>query len=196
MSVKLVNAKVVAADLKRKQKEYDTQMKKFVASYLDQTRNAAAIQVIRPNTTGILNPFYARKRQPNHPTRLTHRTGKMGWALKEKVSKDPSKFWGSFNKALTKLNTSALKLLVRKVKKGDIDEYLGTIRVDVSSMPGKLTTTAMGMPMETMRTIRMRFLWETGIRGKRRPYMNPAARMVLRQLGNVIDERILLLWGK
>ena len=206
-------AEPTLADLKRQRKEYRKEVQRSVAKFLTLTRISAATKVMIPNTTGILNPYMARKVQPANPSRLTHRTKKMRWMLLENA--DPNLAgWGGFGNKLAKLDTSALKLLVRAVEQGQFDEFLGTIRVWISRVPpilthrgtvpqyddkGKLLNKGYKpkmMPRETMRTLAMRFMWELGIRGSRRPYMEPAAKMILKKLPLIIERRIDLIWSK
>ena len=197
---------------KKRQKKYKMAVQHSLALYMDLVRTTAARDFIIDNTTGFLNPFMARKVQPAHPTKLTSRTGKLRWALREKASKDPTREWKGFGRKTVKLDTAALKLLVRVVESGGADSYLGTMRISINYLTGPLTSVGTAptfddagkektkgfkpkwMPRETKQTIRARFFHELGIRGRRRQFIDPAARMVLRKLDNVIDTRIGKIW--
>ena len=211
-SVKL-DTKAVQAELKKKQIEYTRSMQISIAQYLDLARITAADDFILNNRTGLLNPFMSRKRQPSHPRLLTSRTGKLRWALKEKAEKDSSKNWGGTGK-LYKLNTAALNLLVRRAPTGKKDDYQGTSRISINYMPSRLTSVGTAaklgddgkqetrgfkknwMPRETRQTMRARFFWEIGVRGKKRQFLDPAARQVFRKLNSIIDTKVGQVWAE
>lgn len=156
--------------------------------------------------------------QPSHPTRLTSRTGILVKILKEKAS-PYGRAWshtvtsygtGKFKWRATKqsrLKTSGFVGLI-KVMSGlgtDKETYRGTLRVHVNAVPktkGKvwdmqdsgtawLSKGRMGkIRKETPQTVAMRFKHDTGIRGRKRPFLTPALKDQEMRFRRITREKI------
>lgn len=143
--------------------------------------------------------------QPSDPSRVTSRTGILKRALTEKA-KPAGRHWrhtkasagsGDFRWIVAKQsrleNTSVLKGLIKVVSGAgtSVETYRGTLRVQVSAVPktkGKVWDTKdrstawlregrMGkLRRETPQTVAMRFKHDTGIRGRKRPFLTPAVK--------------------
>lgn len=141
-----------------------------IANYLDTVREGAYKQeIIASKYPSILNPRYLRKKQPSTPNRLTSRTGKMVYMMKKIVSP-----WKMTDGGMV-MKTAGLIIRVSKKKGMNVMEFEGTMRPQIT-MDGRLSSIGKRMPKETLRTLTLRFYWETGIRGQKRQFLYPQAR--------------------
>jgi len=207
--IEIVGATRLNRILRRQQKEYQKEMQESVAMFIDATRLTAAEKfIIDSHFPSILNPRILRQRQPSRPGKLTSRTGKLKWMLKEKADPvNPKSKWTGFGNKLTKNKTAMLNNLVRYNKEGATsrgvtnakDEYEGTTRFKFNYMHERMRSTGISfdvnpfkwMPRETAKTLRFRFVHE--FRG--REFMHPAARLMLRKLENKINRDIGRIWS-
>jgi len=170
----LLNEEIAIKELKRRRVAFRKTMQVRMGLFIDLVRREAADLEMIKNTTGTRNPSVARKKQPATPGRLTNRTGKLKHMLKE----DTYGGWSGRGRITYKKDTSALKLLVKVIRVNDVDKgFVATVRVHISSIPSVLSDTGgkgYRMPIESKKTLRMRFNWET--RSGKRPYMDPAAK--------------------
>jgi hypothetical protein len=161
-------------------------MQKSIARSLTMTRVRAEEYIIS-NTTGSYNPFHARKKQPNTSGRLTSRTGKLKAMLKSGISaSNPLRGWSGFGNLIAKQPTSSLHSIVRVDKQNT--SYEGTIRVWVKGGDSRLFDTLRGQPQESLKTLAVRFNWETGIRGNTRPIFKPVTRETDFDLRKFVEE--------
>lgn len=180
------NYRAVKKDLDRVQKEFQELFQRGIASTLTQIR-LDAIKEIIPNTTGIKNPYRARNKQPCTPGKLTERTGKLNYMLRQRANKaNPTKYWTGFGKKLVRHKSAGIEGMIRRYDYGDYREsYRGTLRVSIN-MNSRLSFTGWGkrgsrdkMPRESPKTLALRFKHDyspTGIRtSERRPFISPAA---------------------
>ena len=180
--------------IKKNAKQYRRGVQRALADFMTETRiSAAKEQMIANRFPSIQNPYYLRRKQPSDPTRLTSRTGKLKYML-EKTTRQ----WSGFGNILVKENTPGLAGLIRTERSGEIEAFKGTYRVDINP-DSRLT--AVGprgegsqkrhhMPIESTRTLAMRFRHETGIRGKARPFMHPAAQSRLAILRAGVEQAV------
>jgi len=164
------NIKELKAMIPRRRKA----MQKAIAKSLTRARLRAE-EYILPNTTGTYNPYFARKKQPGTSGRLTSRTGKLKIMLKSGAgASNPLKGWIGFGNKIAKQPSIALHSTVRAEKKDTF--YTGAIRVWLRGGDQRLFDTARGQPQESLQTLAVRFNWETGIRGDKRPIFEPIAK--------------------
>lgn len=181
------NIKQVTRDLNRVNKAYKQLMQRSIAETINEIRLDAHDNQIIDNNTGITNPYRARKRQPTTPGKLTSRTGKLKYMLRDRVDRIvPTKGWKGFGKKLVKHKSAGLHGLIRRVERGNFkEEYRGTLRVWIRAN-ARLYYTGTGkrgavnkMPRETPRSLALRFMWDWapgGLKGQgRRPFISPAA---------------------
>lgn len=172
-------------ELRKRQKDYRKRAQIVLGEFLDEVRKGAIHSII-PNVTGETHPYYAKrgpKGQKSTPGKLTSRTGKMIWLLGEQFHK---KFTG-VGGILYKKNTAAFKLQVRTIRSQKVDRgFIATIRIYISYVPPQIRKIDSGrerkLPKESKLTLKMRFLWETGIRGNKRIYMAPSAKRKFNKL--------------
>ena len=193
MGAKLLNVKATDLRIKKVQKEHSIVMKKGLAAALTVTRIKAKEHLIS-NSTGTYNPYRARKAQPNTSGRLTSRTGKLGLMLKNGASAtNPLKGWtpANFSTKIAKQTSNMLHSMVRELPGG---QYKGTIRVQGRGGDPRLFDTKRGQPAETLRTLAVRFNWETGIRGSSRPIFKPVAKETNFHLHKLVKENNAKIW--
>ena len=180
-------------ELKKRLRNYREGMQDVLAFWLDLIRRQAANSFIIKNTTGEVNPRRARALQKTHPTKLTHRTGKMRHLLLQD-SNAKSGGWATKGHILFKKQTSAFKMQIRTIraKKADIG-FLATIRVFITAVPAQVASVGGGsrsMPRESKKTIRARFMWELGIGGVKRPYFAPAAQRSMSKITVLLKKEL------
>lgn len=200
LSIEVINLKenLKALDKIKEDKEKNT--REAIAVVMTHTRYMAGEDpILIADRTGETRTSKQRKKQPSVPGKLTSRTGKLKFMLQYKATgkfaltgdEILSKWKGS--KVLFKENTIALKGLIRTMYMKEGTEYLGTYKVQVEPHH-TLFRRYGGMPLETMRTLRMRFNWETGIRGSKRPVFKPAAEGALTKLKRSMEARANIYW--
>ena len=149
--------------------DYTKKVYLTIANYLDAVREGAYKEEIIPSKyPNNFNPKWLSRKQPSTPDRLTSRTGKMAYMMKHVVSN-----WKTTEGGMV-MKTSGLLIRVTRKKGGSVEEFEGTMRPNIT-MDGRLSSTGRKMPRETTRTLTLRFYWETGIRGQKRPYLFPQA---------------------
>jgi len=163
-----------------------------LALHLQDIRRGAIAELI-PNMAvykgkKVYNPRWARKLQPSVPGKLTSRTEKLRMSLEEKAD---TPFFNNFTytrtERIAKLKTSTTTLTVRHTKKG---KGSGTIHAEKNYLAGFARNRYGGMPIETMTTMRIRYMWElgrAGIRGQKRPFLNPAANKLQKRLESRLE---------
>lgn len=166
----------IKSSLSKINKDYRIGMQEAMAFAMVNTRLKAHDNIIK-NVTGYISPYMAYKEQTATPGRLTSRTGKLRYMLRNKASKsNPLSSWTKAGTKLMRENTVALKGLIRAFPNTGLgaEEYEGTYRVYITG-DGYLFSAnpKRRVPPETKRTLRMRFMWETGIRGQKRPIFAP-----------------------
>lgn len=190
MNLVTTNAREVVREFKQISKDYTIKIQQALSEIIDDIRKEAAEVHIIPNDTGQLNPYRARKKQPSTDGRLTSRTGKLKYMLLHKIDKNN---WKGFGKTLVKHDSSGLKGQIRRKRINVAEEhYEGTLRVWVT-MDGRLTSTYMGMPTESTRTLAMRFMWE--YRNPRRPFIEPAAKSISPDMTGLLSQKINRIKG-
>jgi hypothetical protein len=201
MSIEVIGISEVQQSLKELQAEHDKNIKESIAITMVNTRyTAGESPVMIPNRTGTYNPRKARKKQPSVPGKITVRTGKLRYMLQHKtkgrmnlLDRNALRGWVGSGR-LYKEETVALKGLIRTLPLKTETEHIGTYKVNVDSGNGTLFSRFGGAPQETLRTLRMRFLWETGIRGNKRPFFAPAFRQTMDEAGKAMNLRTALYW--
>ncbi len=197
----------MSKELKEKNKEYIRGLRTSVARILDLTRQIAAEEMIIKNSTGSISPSKATALQPSTPGRLTSRTGKLAWSVRQKIAANPETFWEGFNRKLAKIDLPVMKGNVRT--KGNrkivdfVDGSLSLKRAGQVTMSGRLSNRgakSVGyMPKETGQTMRMRYIWEfaslKGSGGKRQ-FMDPAAKIAMRKFNSVFDVWAGKVWSR
>jgi len=185
-------------------KQHRKNMQEGIAKALSLTRMRAADRIIE-NTTPTRNPYGARKLQPSTSGRLTSRTGKLKLMLSYGTNAtDPLKSWGKSKgtKLFKEVNSIGLKGQVKAnypkvTSKTDpnrvFEAYTGTYRIFIKDH-GWLFSTYGGLPQETKRTLALRFNWETGIRGERRPIFAPVIRQTDFDLKKEIERKNRTIW--
>ena len=209
--IEIVGANRLRRILRDQQKAYQKEMQESLAMFIDATRLTAADKfIIDSQFPSILNPRILSRRQKSQAGKLTSRTGKLRWMLKENANPlNPSAKWSPFGNRLTRNKTAMLANLIRYKKEGTSsrasgtqseDEYEGTTRFKFHYMHQRMrnTGTPFGvnpfrwMPRETVKTLRFRFVHE--FRG--REFIHPAARLMLRKLENKINRDIGRIWSR
>ena len=182
-------------NLNQLNKEYRSEFQDLIGTYLDKVRSETAEKDIIKNTTGSINPYLARRKQPSTYGRMTDRTGKFRLMLKDKATPHGSGFKGGLRKSK---KTLALSLIVsRDRKKTDLEGYTGTMRYDYKG-GGRLTSTGhtsyrpLMMPKENEDTLFMRFLWDLkGLHGQGpRRTLSKRAPMVLIETKRLAGKRL------
>jgi len=176
-----------------------------LAANIDQIRVRAAEKYIIPNTTGIRNPYYASKKQPSHPSKLTERTGNLIRMLKHKTKTNHWNFGTATTKNRVKSATLRTNAFRGRIKvdggfRSAHESYIAELKVDIDEAAlldsrvsrsrrfhtiNRMVHTQNGPDIqqtktkitkrETKQTLAMRFKHETGIRGTKRPFLRPAA---------------------
>ena len=172
MKVEFYGVKRTLKDIRKRKKKYRVAMQMRIGHWMDLVRKYAKKEIIS-NTTGHRNPHKARRKQPSTSGRLTSRTGKLRHMLGEQIMGG----WRGKGKLLYRKQTPSFKMQVRTLKEGKKDKsFVGTTKVYLSSMDSFLLSTGgknWRMPIESKKTLRMRFNWET--RMGKRPFMRPSA---------------------
>lgn len=173
-------------------------MQKAIATSLTKTRIRAE-EYILPNPTGDYNPYFASKKMqkagiaPVVPGRLRSKTGKLKLMLKNKASaSNPLKGWTNFGNKIARQPSNALHSMVRANK--DSSFYTGTISVWLKGGDSRLFETARGQPQESLKTLAVRFNWETGIRGERRPIFEPVTKKADFDFRRLVEEGNATVW--
>ena len=191
--VELVNGRQTLIAINKVMKQHNAAMQMGIAMTLTKTRLDAEKHVI-PNTTPYVNPRWARRKQPSTPGRLTSRTGKLKYMLRNKASySNLLKEWKGFGHILVKERSVALMGQVKKQKLTvSTNQYVGTYRVNVLSN-AQLFNTHRGRPQESLKTLAIRFQWEYGIRGEKRPIFKPVFQMQ-QDLKKYVEQKNNLIW--
>jgi hypothetical protein len=153
-------------------KIYRLQMMGSIVDYLDRVRLRSIDFIVPSKYPNIRNPYILSKMQKPVPGKLTERTGALIKMLKDKTTwRDP------LSTRVRQMDGDAIQGTVKVTTQGVVvsEEYSGelraNIRTDSKYWPfnrGK----AVGRPDKQQ--LFMRFRWETGIRGEKRPFMEPA----------------------
>lgn len=184
-----LNAKKAIKVLKSTNKKYRYPMQNAIGELMDEIRLKAAEDEIIANTTDSINPYKARKLQPSTPGRLTSRTGKLVWALKQSTQYPGLGFAGNLRK---KKKTALFEETIARDVKSRIEEYKAVIRFSFTShgrllSKGQRSVEDKRMPEEDERSFYFRVLWEK--RG--RPFLEPAAKkMKSEEIPKIIDARL------
>jgi hypothetical protein len=169
-----VKYKKTQAALRKKQKAFRGQAQEDLGEFLDEVRKNAADEIMLTVAGGT---YFERMKVKSRPGKLTSRTGRMRYLLKEKKGS-----WKGKGRITYKKDTSAFKMMAKVIRTNKVDKgFIATIKVFISSIPSKVAWVGAGkrkMPYATKRTLKMRFSWE--YRG--RPVFHPAAKMKLNQL--------------
>lgn len=186
--------------LNRTMKAHRIAIQKGIAAALTKTRFRAEEHIIKSTArfkSGniMYNPRWARAQQPTTPGRLTSRTGKLKYMLRNMVSMgNPLRGWVGFGKTLAKQKSIAFLSQVRAIKTAlGYESYVGTIRVYISGHPTLFETTR-GQPQESLKTLAVRFQWEYGIRGERRPIFAPVRRQTDFDMRKLVEQKNNLIW--
>ena len=192
--VELVNGRQTIIAINKVMKQHQIAMQMGIAAALTRTRLRAEEYVI-PNTTTYVNTRWARKEQASTPGRLTSRTGKLKYMLRHKASSgNLLKNWKGFGNILVKERSVALMGQV-KMQKLTISthQYVGTYRVNVLGN-GHLFSTSRKRPQESLKTLAIRFQWEYGIRGEKRPIFSPVSKQADFDLRKYVEQKNNLIW--
>ncbi len=192
------NIKQVQAHNRAVMKLHRIAVQKGMAAALTRTRLRAESYIL-DNDTGIRNPYMANKYQAPTPGRLTSRTGKLKYMLKYGADlNNPLKSWKNFGSILCNEDTVALKGLIRaKRTSATTEQYVGTYRVSVQRHGRLFSTGSKGrfsMPQESVKTLAMRFMWETGIRGQKRPIFEPVSDVTDFDMKKQVSDKNNLIW--
>lgn len=206
VETKLKGAKIFTRTQALRMRKHREAIQRGMAIALSNTRRRAGERIIE-NTTGTLNPYRARKKQPSTDGRLTSRTGKLKYMLEYGLSSsDPLKSWGDIkgDKVLKEKDNISLKGQIKTIASlagadtksatRAYESYRGTYRTNIQAN-GRLFSTYGGMPQETVRTLAIRFNWETGIRGQRRPIFAPVVKLSEFDMTNEIKKKNATIWS-
>ena len=182
MKTELLNVQPVISSLKVYNKKYNNEIKKAIAKFMTKTRLRAADYIIPKSKS----TYKEQRWVPSTPGRLTARTGRLQFMLRHKASyNNLLRSWGStWNNILQHEDTVALRGLIREFRTSKDIAYIGTYKVLANDHPN-LTSYRKGLPVETRKSLAMRFTWE--FRG--RPIFSPVVEI------NEIDFRNLLRNG-
>lgn len=177
-------------------KQHRIALQMGIAAAMTKTRVLASYYII-PNYTGTVHPYYAAKKQPPTPGRLTSRTGKLKFMVGHLANPySPLRHWHGFGKKLVKERSVALMGQVKVISLSKTsDKYVGTYRVNIKSGHSRLFDIKRGKPLETLRTLAVRFNWETGIRGERRPIFEPISKRMHYEMRKFIKQKDKLIRG-
>lgn len=138
----------------------------------------------------IRNPRGAAYRQHTTPGRLTSRTGKIRYMLRNKLGGSSLRGWKGWGRINVKHKSIALLTQIKAERlTGKTERYIGTVRVKIARMDAYLSSTSGGRPRESLRTLAVRFNWETGIRGQRRPFFEPASKATLFDMRRLVRQK-------
>jgi len=173
-------------------KDHRIAVQQGLATSMTQARIKAADYLI-PNTTGFVNPYIARKKQPSTPGRLTSRTNKLHYMLMNKASaSNPLRSWTGFGNKLAKERSVSL---MGQIKATDIsketESYIATYRVNILG-DSHLWDIHRKKPRETIRTLVMRYMWE--YRG--RPIFKPIISLVDFNMRKQVEEKNRKIWNR
>jgi hypothetical protein len=147
-----------------------------MADYLDVVRKDSVGFIIPSRFPGNRTNFRRMYRdQPSTPGRLTERTGAL-----IKMLKDTNR-WSAPTKRTMSMNGDAIQGNVRLSSAGTTisEEYVGTLsaylRADAKYWPWRNDSVSKRSARPDKKQLLFRFRWETGIRGARRPFLEPAA---------------------
>lgn len=205
MGASIVGVRAFNKRISVKMREHEIAIKTALAIGLSNTRVRAAERIIPNRTSGrgggkIQNPYFARKQQPNTAGRLTSRTGKLKLMLGNRASaSNPLNGWKNIknrNKLATQ-NSTAFKSQVRIIRGSKTsNRYEATIRVKVTGGDQRLFATSGGQPQESLRTLAVRFNWETGIRGQKRPIFRPVIKLTEFDVTKLVAAKDAQIWGR
>ncbi len=185
--------------------KHEIAIKTALADSLDRTRSRAAEHIIKSTATNskgrIYNPYYARKKQPNEPGRLINRTGKLKLMLSNRATgRSPqARGWKNIKnrRKLATQKSTAFNSQVRIIRGSKYsNRYEATIRVKLHGGDSRLFDTTRGQPQESLRTLAVRFKWETGIRGQKRPIFKPVVKITEFDTTKLVAEKDALIWGR
>jgi hypothetical protein len=172
---------------------------KTISDTIDAIRFDAVSNII-PNIVGKkMSPARMAKLQPSVPGKLTERTGRLIKMLQSKGT------W-NITSQRANLTTNSLKGIV-KVSSGKnlvSERYVGTLRAavdDANPFIGQEFGAIQRRDPETGKIINffrpvtkqslvMRFKWETGIRGKKRQFIDPSAKRKIAELPPLFASRL------
>jgi hypothetical protein len=192
-------------------RKYRVNVFKSLQESLDQIRLDAPTNIIsrKEGLTGKMSSYRMAKEQPSHPTKLTERTGSLIKMLKARGKWNTPKIRRyvreGFRYTTAKSTTFKSPYIKGTIKVLDgfntnRETYVAELRASVER--GMNTGGAVfGIDIETgekvirsrratKQQLAMRFKHETGIRGKRRPFMEPSAKRHGFTVGEVIRGRL------
>jgi hypothetical protein len=156
-------------------------------NYLDAVRKGSIQEIIPRNIPLTVNrerrPWILRKLQPSTPGRLTERTG----ALIKMMSDGIGNWNNSARKSIS--NNDAIQGEIKVITKGvrEGEEYQAQLRANIKSTKYSR--------YQTKQQLFMRFRWETGIRGQKRQFIDPAARKLFTRTEQIAQMRLNALGG-
>lgn len=184
-----VDAKAAKKALKDANNMYRPHMQLAIQEFLERTRLEAVKEIVPSRYPHIKNPNKLRKLQPCTPGKVTERTGKLIWALKEGAHPKG----GGFSKGnRTVKQTSMYEMMVSRSLKTSLESYVGTIKFSFLGHP-VLFDKSREMPKETSQTFYFRAMWDKrGINGaERRKYLTSAAEKLDKQtIIAIADKRL------
>jgi hypothetical protein len=165
---------------------YREDIMRSLARNLDNIRYNSIQYIIpqKPPATKKMSPWRMAREQPSTPGKLTDRTGRLIKMLQSKAT------WQMKRKTMTMGNNYFKGMVkVEDNYRTDRETYSATLRVDIQDgnpligdTVGRRLVEVMGENRKMMLQSRvtkqqlfMRFMWEKGIRGERRPFIEPAA---------------------
>ena len=214
-----VDTKQLDVRLRRVIRKYRLEMFREMGATLDKIRKVAAEKYIIPASVDMYKARISLRElyriQPSNPRRLTSRTGILKKILLEDTKKPGQGKWKyrevnytykGFQHTAAKTGTSetsALKSTVKVVSGlGTAKEiYEGNIKTNIRAVPKTnksqwaednwMHKSRMGLvKKETPKTIEMRFKHETGIRGKKRPFLKPAYKDVGSEFRDIVRRKL------
>jgi hypothetical protein len=178
--------------LKEIMKDHRIAVQQGLATSMTQARIKAAEHLI-PNTTGFVNPYRARKKQPSTPGRLTSRTNKLHYMLMNRASlSNPLGHWIGFGNKLAKERSVSLMGQIRATDiTSKTESYIATYKVNILG-DSHLWDTHRGKPRESIRTLVMRYMWEY----RDRPIFKPIISLVDFNTRKQVELKNNRIWGK
>ena len=167
--------------------KYRRMMLEELSKALDEIRLRAVSKFIIPNAhLPERNPYKLRKLQPSTAGKLTERTGALNIMMREGVGiwkKTGTKTWRSDSPAVIGIAKVEGKVGINESFKG----VLSVNTINASAVASRLTGKTKA---PTAQQLALRFKWENGIRGEKRPFVSPAAKEQEFKMNAIIKQKI------
>lgn len=199
MSIELKGVRATLSRTNKIMKNHRVNVQKALAIAMASARIRAEDRIL-PNKYGPSSWHSQTLKQHVVEGRLTNRTGKLSYMLSHKLTSSKDlRNWKTWGNRVLRKSSVAFKEQIKATRYGagnkTKEDYSGTLRVYINGSHGTLMSRHRGKPKETKKTLALRFRWETGIKGVKRPIFKPVVKAAHFEITKYLKIKDKLLRG-